>query len=67
MCCTIPPFTAAGKHSVRDTKIEKCNPMALRQLSAFLAPQESRGVKVLGPPAGAPLARLSASIVSSFC
>jgi primosomal protein N' (replication factor Y) (superfamily II helicase) len=41
---------------VRDTKIENAIRWS-RQLSAFLAPQESRGVKVLGP-AAAPLARL---------
>jgi len=41
---------------VRDTKIENAIRWS-RQLSAFLAPYESRGVKVMGP-AAAPLARL---------
>jgi primosomal protein N' (replication factor Y) (superfamily II helicase) len=41
---------------VRDAKIENAIRWS-RQLSAFLSPQESRGVKVLGP-AAAPLARL---------
>ncbi|HYS23926.1 MAG TPA: primosomal protein N', partial [Candidatus Eisenbacteria bacterium] len=51
-----PPFTALASILVRDTKIENAIRWS-RQLSAFLAPQESRGVKVLGP-AAAPLARL---------
>jgi primosomal protein N' (replication factor Y) len=51
-----PPFTALASILVRDTKIENAMRWS-RQLSAFLAPQESRGVKVLGP-APAPLARL---------
>jgi primosomal protein N' (replication factor Y) len=51
-----PPFTALACVLVRDTKIENAIRWS-RQLSAFLAPQESRGVKVLGP-AAAPLARL---------
>ncbi|HUK31294.1 MAG TPA: primosomal protein N', partial [Candidatus Acidoferrum sp.] len=51
-----PPFTALASILVRDTKIENAIRWS-RQLSAFLAPQESRGVKVLGP-APAPLARL---------
>ncbi len=51
-----PPFTALASVLVRDTKIEKAIRWS-RQLSAFLAPQESHGVKVLGP-AAAPLARL---------
>ena len=51
-----PPFTALASVLVRDTKIENAIRWS-RQLSAFLAPQESRGVKVLGP-AAAPLARL---------
>ena len=51
-----PPFTALASIMVRDTKIENAIRWS-RQLSAFLAPQESRGVKVLGP-AAAPLARL---------
>src|SRR5258706_5749731 len=51
-----PPFTALASILVRDTKIENASRCS-RRLSAFLAPQESRGVKVLGP-AAAPLARL---------
>ena len=51
-----PPFTALANILVRDTKIENAIRWS-RQLSAFLAPMESRGVKVLGP-AAAPLARL---------
>jgi primosomal protein N' (replication factor Y) len=51
-----PPFTALASILVRDPKIENAIRWS-RQLSAFLAPQESRGVKVLGP-AAAPLARL---------
>jgi len=51
-----PPFTALALVLVRDKKIENAIRWS-RQLSAFLAPQESRGVKVLGP-AAAPLARL---------
>jgi primosomal protein N' (replication factor Y) len=51
-----PPFTALASVLVRDTKIENAVRWS-RQLSAFLAPQEARGVKVLGP-AAAPLARL---------
>jgi len=51
-----PPFTALASILVRDTKIENAIRWS-RQLSAFLAPQEPRGVKVLGP-AAAPLARL---------
>ncbi len=51
-----PPFTALASILVCDTKIENAIRWS-RQLSAFLAPQESRGVKVLGP-AAAPLARL---------
>jgi primosomal protein N' (replication factor Y) len=51
-----PPFTALASILVRDTKIENAIRWS-RQLSAFLAPMESRGVKVLGP-AAAPLARL---------
>jgi primosomal protein N' (replication factor Y) len=51
-----PPFTALGSILVRDTKIENAIRWS-RQLSSHLAPQESRGVKVLGP-AAAPLARL---------
>jgi primosomal protein N' (replication factor Y) len=51
-----PPFTALATVLVRDTKIENAIRWS-RDISAFLAPQESRGVKVLGP-AAAPLARL---------
>jgi len=51
-----PPFTALASVLVRDTKIENAIRWS-RLLSTFLAPQESRGVKVLGP-AAAPLARL---------
>ena len=51
-----PPFTALASILVRDTKIENAIRWS-RQLSAFMAPLEARGVKVLGP-AAAPLARL---------
>ena len=51
-----PPFTALASILVRDAKIENAIRWS-RQLSAFLAPQESRGVKILGP-AAAPVARL---------
>ena len=51
-----PPFTALASILVRDTKIENAIRWS-RQLSVFLAPMESRGVKVLGP-AAAPLSRL---------
>jgi primosomal protein N' (replication factor Y) len=51
-----PPFTALASILVRDAKIENAIRWS-RQLSAFLGPQQSRGVKVLGP-AAAPLARL---------
>jgi primosomal protein N' (replication factor Y) len=51
-----PPFTALASILVRDTKIENAIRWS-RQLSAFLAPWESRGVRVMGP-AAAPLARL---------
>ena len=51
-----PPFTALASVLVRDTKEENAIRWS-RQLAGFLAPQESRGVKVLGP-AAAPLARL---------
>ena len=51
-----PPFTALASVLVRDVKIENAIRWS-RQLSAHLAPEESRGVKVLGP-AAAPLARL---------
>ena len=51
-----PPFTALASILVRDRKIENAIRWS-RQLSGFLAPYESRGVKVMGP-AAAPLARL---------
>jgi primosomal protein N' (replication factor Y) (superfamily II helicase) len=51
-----PPFTALASILVRDTKIENAIRWS-RLLSAHLAPQEPRGVKVLGP-APAPVARL---------
>lgn len=51
-----PPFTAIAHVLIRDKKIENAIRWS-RQLSAGLAPLESRGVKVLGP-AAAPLARL---------
>jgi primosomal protein N' (replication factor Y) (superfamily II helicase) len=51
-----PPFTALANVLVRDTKIENAIRWS-RQFSAFLAGQETSGVKVLGP-AAAPLARL---------
>ncbi len=51
-----PPLTALASILVRDAKVENAIRWS-RQLAAFLAPQESKGVKVLGP-AAAPLARL---------
>jgi len=60
-----PPFTALASVLVRDTKIENAIRWS-RRLSAFLAPQESRGVKVLGP-AAAPLARLKRELSLSVC
>ena len=51
-----PPFTALASILVRDTKIENAIRWS-RQLSGFLAPKQSQGIKVLGP-AAAPLARL---------
>jgi primosomal protein N' (replication factor Y) (superfamily II helicase) len=51
-----PPFTALANVIVRDSKMENAIRWS-RQLAGFFAPQESRGVKVLGP-AAAPLARL---------
>ena len=51
-----PPFTALANVIVRDRKVENAIRWS-RQLAAFLAPQESHGIKVLGP-AAAPLARL---------
>jgi primosomal protein N' (replication factor Y) len=51
-----PPFTALANLIVRDPKVENAIRWS-RQLAGFFAPQESRGLKVLGP-AAAPLARL---------
>ena len=51
-----PPFEALASLLVRDTKLEQAIRWS-RQLGSFLAPMESRGIKVLGP-AAAPLARL---------
>ncbi len=51
-----PPFAALASLVVRDTKLEQAIRWS-RQLGSFLAPLESRGIKVLGP-AAAPLARL---------
>jgi primosomal protein N' (replication factor Y) (superfamily II helicase) len=51
-----PPFAALASLLVRDTKLEQAIRWS-RQLGSFLAPMESRGIKVLGP-AAAPLARL---------
>jgi primosomal protein N' (replication factor Y) len=51
-----PPFAALASLLVRDAKLEQAIRWS-RQLGAFLAPMESRGIKVLGP-AAAPLARL---------
>jgi primosomal protein N' (replication factor Y) len=51
-----PPFTALATILVRDRKIENAIRWS-RALAQFLAPHESRGLKVLGP-AAAPLARL---------
>jgi primosomal protein N' (replication factor Y) len=51
-----PPFTALANVLVRDRKVENAIRWS-RQVAAFLAPLDARGVKVLGP-APAPLARL---------
>src|SRR6202040_3655195 len=51
-----PPFASLASLLVRDTKLEQAIRWS-RQLGSFLAPMESRGIKVLGP-AAAPLARL---------
>ncbi len=51
-----PPFAALANVIVRDRKLENAAKWA-RQLAAILAPEEERGLKVLGP-AAAPLARL---------
>ncbi len=51
-----PPFTALASILVRDKKIENAIRWS-RALSAYFAPYENRGVKILGP-AAAPLARL---------
>ncbi len=51
-----PPFTALANVIVRDPKVENAIRWS-RQLAGFFAPQESRGLKVLGP-AAAPFARL---------
>ena len=51
-----PPFTALANVVVRDPKVEDAIRWS-RQLAGFFAPQESRGLKVLGP-AAAPHARL---------
>jgi len=51
-----PPFTALANVIVRDRKVENAIRWS-RQLAGFFAPQESHGIKVLGP-AAAPLARL---------
>jgi len=51
-----PPFAALANVIVRDRSLENAAKWA-RQLAAILAPEEERGLKVLGP-AAAPLARL---------
>jgi primosomal protein N' (replication factor Y) (superfamily II helicase) len=51
-----PPFTALASILVRDKKIENAIRWS-RALTAYFAPFENRGVKILGP-AVAPLARL---------
>jgi primosomal protein N' (replication factor Y) (superfamily II helicase) len=51
-----PPFAALANILVRDRKIENAIRWS-RHIAEFLAPAESRGVRVLGP-AQAPLARL---------
>jgi primosomal protein N' (replication factor Y) (superfamily II helicase) len=51
-----PPFTFLANVLVRDKKIENAIRWS-RALAGYLAPFESKGVKVLGP-AAAPLARL---------
>ena len=55
-----PPFAALASLLVRDTNLEQAICWS-RQLGSFLAPLESRGIKVLGP-AAAPLAPLEAGI-----
>jgi primosomal protein N' (replication factor Y) len=51
-----PPFTALANVVVRDKKIENAIRWS-RALASFFAPQEEKGMKVLGP-AAAPLSRL---------
>ena len=51
-----PPFAALANVIVRDRNLENAARWA-RQLAGILAPEEVRGLKVLGP-AAAPLARL---------
>jgi primosomal protein N' (replication factor Y) len=51
-----PPFAALASILVRDRKIENAIRWS-RAIAQFLAPQEKRGLKALGP-AAAPLARL---------
>jgi primosomal protein N' (replication factor Y) len=51
-----PPFTALANVLVRDQKVENAIRWS-RQLASFFEPQETHGLKVLGP-AAAPLARL---------
>ena len=51
-----PPFTALANIIVRDAQLEKAIRWS-RQLSEFFAPQDGKGIKILGP-AAAPLMRL---------
>ncbi len=51
-----PPFAALASLLVRDANLARAIGWS-RQIGAFLAPMESRGIKVLGP-AAAPLARI---------
>ncbi len=51
-----PPFTSLANVIVRDTNLEKAIRWS-RRLSEYFAPQDGKGVRILGP-ASAPLARL---------
>jgi len=51
-----PPFTSLANLIVRDTNLENAIRWS-RQLSEYFAPQDGKGVRILGP-ASAPLAKL---------
>jgi len=51
-----PPFTSLANVIVRDTNVENAIRWS-RQLSEYFAPQDGKGVRILGP-ASAPLAKL---------